>query len=104
MWKRVWENLEGGIEKIKNFATLLNERVKVEISLFRLISLSSEIEKKRTAILKAIGERVLELKDKSERNILRDPSLIELMEQLKTIEAEMEEIREKVAELGKIEI
>lgn len=104
MWKRVRDSFEGGIEKIRWFSTLLNERVKVELSLFKLLNRSSEVEKKRDSILKAIGARVLELRDKSERNILRDPSIIELMNQLKTIENEMEEIRDKVLELSKIEI
>lgn len=104
MWKRVRDSLEGGIEKIRWFSTLLNERIKVEISLFKLINRSSEVEKKRDYILKAIGLRVLELRGKSERNILRDPSIIELMNQLKSIENEMEEIKDKVLELSKIEI
>lgn len=104
MWKKVRDSLEDGVEKIKWFSTLLNERVKVEISLFKLIYRSSEVEKKRDSLLKAIGLRVLELRDKSEKNILRDPSIIELMNQLKTIDNEMEEIKDKVVELSKIEI
>lgn len=104
MWKRVRDSLGGGIEKIRWFSTLLNERVKVELSLFKLLNRSSEVEKKRDSILKAIGARVIELRDKSERNILRDPSIIELMNQLKTIENEIDEIRDKVLELSKIEI
>lgn len=104
MLKKVRDNIEAGIEKIRWFSSLLNERIKVEISLFKLINQSSEMEKKRDAILKAIGKRVIELKDKSEKNILRDPSLIEMMNQLNIIEKEMDEIREKALELSKIEI
>lgn len=104
MLKRVRDSLERGIEKLRWFSNLVNERLKVEITLFRLINQSSEIEKKRDAILKAIGERVLELKKKSERNIFKDPTIIELMERLKIIDNEMENIRNKVIELSKIEI
>ncbi len=104
MLKRVRDSLERGIEKLRWFSALVNERLKVEIALFRLINQSSEIEKKRDAILKAIGERVLELKGKSERNIFKDPSIIELIDRLKTIDNEMENIRDKVLELSKIEI
>jgi hypothetical protein len=104
MWKKIRDSLDEGIEKIKWFSALLNERLKVEISLIKLIYRSSEIEKRRDAILKAIGERVVELRDKSERNILRDPSIIELTGQLKIVEKEMEEIRDKVLELSKVEI
>lgn len=104
MWKRVRDSLERGIEKLRWFSALINERLKVELSLFRLLNQSSEMEKKRDAILKAIGERVLELKDKSERQIFKDPSLIQLIDQLKKIDNEMENIRDKVLELNKIEI
>ncbi len=104
MWKKVRENLESGIEKVRWFSALLNERVKVEMSLFKLLNQSSEIEKKRDAILRAIGERVLELREKTEKNVFKDPSIIDLLNHLKTIDNEMEEIRDKVLELSKIEI
>lgn len=103
MWRKVKENLESGIEKIRWFSTLLNERIKVEISLFRLLHRSAEMEKKRAALMKTIGEKVYELRHASDRQLLRDPVIIEAMTGLDGIEAEMEEVRKKAAELGKIE-
>lgn len=104
MWKRVRNSLERGTEKIRWFSAFVSERLKIELLLFKLINQSSEIEKKRDAVLRAIGERVLELKNKSEKNIFKDPTIIELMDQLKMIDSEMENIRDKVLELSKIEI
>lgn len=104
MWKRVRNSLERGTEKIRWFSAFVNERLKIELLLFKLINRSSEIEKKRDAVLRAIGERALELKNKSEKNIFKDPTIIELMDQLKMIDSEMENIRDKVLELSKIEI
>lgn len=104
MWKRVKNNFDSGIEKIRWFSSLLNERVKIEISLFRLFHQSSEMEKRRAELMKTIGERVFELRDSQERHVLRDPIILEAMNDLERLEAEIEETRKKASEIGKIEV
>ena len=103
MWKRVKDNLDSGTEKIRWFSSLLNERVKVEISLFRLLSQSSEMEKKRAELMKLIGEKVFELRKRQERHVLKDPVILEAMDDLERLEAEIEDTKKKASEIGKIE-
>ncbi|HYA26631.1 MAG TPA: hypothetical protein VEE82_01405 [Thermodesulfovibrionales bacterium] len=104
MWKRVKESLDSGIEKVKWFSTLLNERVKVEISLFGLLHQSAEMEKKRTALLKTIGERVFELRNLPEKQILEDPVIKEAKAGVERLSEEIAELRRKASEIEKIEV
>lgn len=103
MWKRIKENLESGVEKVKWFSSLLNERVRVEISLFNLLHQSADMEKRRTALMKTIGERVFELRHAHEKQLLRDPAVLEALNNLERLDAEIEDVRKKVSEIGKIE-
>ena len=103
MWKRVKDNLDAGIEKVKWFSSLLNERMKIEISLFKLLYQSAEMEKKRVALMKAIGARVFELKNGPERQVLRDPVILDALKALEELNAELEDVRKKASEIEKIE-
>lgn len=103
MWKRVKSNLDSGAEKVKCFASLLNERMKVEISLFKLLHQSAEMEKQRSALMKTIGERVYELRNGPEKQVLRDPVILDAVKALEELNAELEDVRKKASEIEKIE-
>jgi hypothetical protein len=102
MWKRVKDNLDSGIEKIKWFSSLLNERVKVEISLFKLLSQSKEMEQKKAALMKTIGAKVFELRNRQEKHVLKDPVILEAMNELERLDAEIEDAKKKASEIGRI--
>lgn len=103
MWKRVKDNLESGTEKVRWFSSLMNERVKIEISLVKLLYQTSELEKKRAGLMQSIGERIFELKNSGERNILREPEIMDAINKIEELDAEIEENKNKVSELGRIE-
>ncbi len=103
MWRRIKDNFDSGIDKVKWFSSLLNERVKIELSLFNLLYQSAEMEKRRAALAKTVGERVFELRNTSERHILRDPTIIEALSNIEKLDAEIEDMRRKAAEIEKVE-
>ncbi len=103
MWKRIKENFDSGLDKVKWFSSLMNERVKIELSLFKLLYQTAEMEKKRAALMKAIGERVFEFRDSSERHILRDPAIVEALRALERLDEEIEDMRRKASEIERIE-
>lgn len=103
MWKRVKDNIESGTAKIMWFSSLINERVKVEISLVRLLYQTSELEKKRAGLMQTIGERIFELKNASERNALRDPVIMATINKVEELDTEIEENKVRVSELERIE-
>ncbi|HWR57268.1 MAG TPA: hypothetical protein VN328_00145 [Thermodesulfovibrionales bacterium] len=103
MWKRIKENFDSGVGKVRWFSSLLNERVKIELSLFNLLYQSAEMEKKRAALAKRIGEKVFELRNASEKHILRDPVIIEALKDLERLDTEIEDMRKKASEIEKVE-
>ncbi len=103
MWKRVKDNLDSGLEKVKWFSSLLNERMKIEISLFKLLHQSSEMEKQRGELMKTIGERVFDLRNGPEKQVLRDPVILDAVKALEELNAELDDVRKKASEIEKID-
>ena len=100
--KNVYENLRKGIEKIKWFATLFSERMNIEIAVFKLLYQSDEMSKKREALLKTIGERVVELKGHSEKNIFRDGDIAGALEEIEKIEKNINDLKYKAGEISRV--
>jgi hypothetical protein len=103
MWKKAKDNLDAGVEKVKWFSTLVNDRMKVELSLARLLYTSHELEKKRRELLTTIGDRVYELRNGPEKHVLRDPEIIEATRALEALDAELDGLKKQAAEISKIE-
>jgi len=103
MWRRIKENLDSGIEKVKWFASLLNERVRIEVSLMQLLHRSNEMEKQRIVLLKTIGERFFELRKSQEKHIREDPVIIETLEEIERLDAKIENLKKKADDLGRVE-
>jgi ArsR family metal-binding transcriptional regulator len=102
MLKNVYENFRKGIEKIKWFATLFSERMNIEIAIFKLLYQSDEMSKKREALLKTIGERVVELKGHSEKNIFRDADIAGALEEIEKIDKNINDLKHKASEISKV--
>lgn len=103
MWRKVKGNLDSGIEKIKWFSALFNERVKTEVSVMKLLYQSTELEKKRAEMLKTIGERVFALKNNIEKHIMNDQEIVSVMNELEKLDAEIEDLKKKASEISRVD-
>jgi len=103
MLKRLKNNFEGGVEKLKWFSSIFSDRIKVELSVFKLLYRSEEMEKERDALLKTIGQRVNEMKTGPERNILKDSIIADAMQEIERLNSEIESIKKKASEISRIE-
>jgi len=102
MLKRIKSSFDAGIEKIKWFASLLSDRMKIEISVVRLLYQSTEMERKRMELMKTIGERVYSLKN-GPNKILKDPVVAETLGRIEALDAEIEDVKKKASEISRIE-
>jgi ArsR family metal-binding transcriptional regulator len=102
MLKNVYENIRNGVEKIKWFATLLSERMNIEIAVFKLLYQSDEMTKKREVLLKTIGERVVELKGHGDKIVFRDTDVSEALEEIEKIDKNIEDLRHKASEISRV--
>jgi len=103
MWRRIRENLDSGVEKVKWFASLLNERVRIEVSVMQLLHRSNEMEKQRIMLLKTIGEKFFDLRKSPERHIRENPVIIEAMGEIERLDAEIENLKKKADDIGRVE-
>ena len=102
MLKKIYENFRKGIEKIKWFATLFSERMNIEIAVFKLLYQSDEMKRKREALLRTVGERVLELKGHAEKNVYRDSVIAEALEEVESIGKNIDDLKQKAADISRV--
>ena len=103
MLKRLKNNFEGGVEKLKWFSSMFSDRIKVELSVFKLLYRSEEMEKEKDALLKTIGQRAYEMKAGPDRNILKDSVIADAMQQIELLNSEIESTQKKASEISRIE-
>jgi hypothetical protein len=99
---RVKKDFENGIKKLKWFATLLSERVRIEIAIFKLLYKSEELKKKRDELLRQIGEEVYEIRDKG-KNVYSSKEVLAAIKSLEAIEPEIRETLEKASDFSKLD-
>jgi len=103
MWKRIKNNFDSGIERIKWFSSLLSERMKIEFSVIKLVSDRDKKEKDRTEKMRLIGERVFELREQHDKNVLKDKVIAGSITEIEKLDSEIEDINKKVSEISKVE-
>jgi seryl-tRNA synthetase len=101
MFSRIKKDFESAVKKIKWFSSLLSERIRIEITVFKLLYKSEELKKRRDELMKKIGEEVYRMREK-ERNIYADKDIKEAIRELETLEPEIKETIEKASEINKI--
>lgn len=100
MWKKLKDNFERGIEKMKWFSILLSDRLKIEYSVTKLLYQSEQMQKKRDELMKTIGQRIYELKGHSDRYILKDRVIADALSELEKISSEIESTKKKASEIS----
>jgi seryl-tRNA synthetase len=100
MYSRIKNDLEDGIDKIRWFARLLSERVKIELAVFRLTYQSEELKKKRNTLLKSIGEEVY-LMRKSEKGIHANREILDALREIESLDPKIKETDDKVSEISR---
>lgn len=86
---------------MKWFSTLLSERVRIEITIFKLLYKSEELKKKKDDLFRNIGEEVYRMRGK-EKNVYSNNEVISAIKSLEAIEPEIKETQDKVADISKI--
>ena len=103
MLKKIKDSFDSGVDKIKWFSSLLSDRVKVEVSVMKLLYQSDQMEKRKEDVLRTIGRRVHELKEYPDRQILKDTVIADALAEIEQITSEIEQTRKKASEINKIE-
>ncbi len=100
--KKIMDDLRKGLERVRWFATVFAERLKIEIAIFRILYESDLMARTREDLLKRIGERVLQLKDHHDKNILKDSVIGEAVAEINKLEKTIEELKIRASEIGRV--
>jgi predicted RNase H-like nuclease (RuvC/YqgF family) len=99
MIKGLKKDFINGVEKIKWFSRIISERLKIEITIIKLLYRSDDMDRMKDEMLLAIGKRVYELKENTEKNILKDRDIFESVAGIERLEKEIVELNQKISEL-----
>lgn len=100
MFERIRENLVSGVEKVKWFASLLSERLRVEMAVVRLIGEAKALEKKKDEAARAVGERVYELRAQESADVFKDQRVKESLKEVERLASQIEAIKGKVSDIS----
>lgn len=90
-----------GIERIRWFSGVLSERLNIEIAVIKLLFKSDEMDRKKNELLTVLGNRVYELKDSTEKNILKDRVVIGAITEIERLEKEIIDLSHKIDDLSR---
>ena len=79
---------------------MLSDRLKIELSVMKLLYESEQMEKKRDELMKKIGQRVLEMREHADRQVLKDRVIMDTMSEIEKIDQEIEQTRKKASEIS----
>lgn len=101
MFTRIKKDFEEGIRKVKWFSSLLSERLRIEIAVFKLLYKAEEMKKHREELLQLIGEEVYSLRGQN-KNIYARTEVINAIRKLDQLDPEIKENIEKASDISKI--
>jgi hypothetical protein len=97
------ESLEKGMETLRWYASVVNERLKAEVAIIQLLRKSDDLEKKRRQKAELIGERVYELRTSGEADLRADGTIVAALKELEALEQEITEMKRKASQMGEAE-
>ena len=103
MFRKLKNNFDNGLAKIKWFSSLFSDRMKIEFSVMKLLFQSEQMEKKRDELMKTIGRRVYEMKEHTDRLILKDRVIMDAFSEIDKISNDIETTKKKASEISNIE-
>lgn len=101
MYARIKYNLNEGLSKVKWFARLLSERVRIELTVFRLLHQSEELKKKRDALIRKIGEEAYRM-HKSDNIIHPSKDMLDALKEIDGLDPQIKETIDKASEISRM--
>ncbi len=103
MIEKIKSSFDSGVGKVKGFANLFSDRLKVEASVMKLMKESGNLEKEKEAHFKTIGQRVYELRGGGEVKVFEDMAIRQTLDLIEKLDTEIAEIKKRASEISKIE-
>ncbi len=100
MIEKLRENFNKGVEKLKWFARLLDERLKVEMAFFKFASKAEKLRKEKDELARAVGEKVFE--ERQQLSLMaRDEGLKGMLKEMELVNEELNALVEQTSKIGR---
>ncbi|MCS7215091.1 MAG: hypothetical protein RMI30_03910 [Thermodesulfovibrio sp.] len=90
-----------GLKTFKFWATVISERVKIELNAIKLIGEINKLNQKKGELLESIGKQIY-ISWERDLEIRENEKISSLIRQIREIEIELEDKRKKLSELEEI--
>ncbi len=101
MYTSIKKDLDEGIGKIRWFASLLSERVRIELTVFKLLYKSEELKKKRASLLIKIGEEIYHM-HKGNRDFQPSKEVMDAINEIDALEPQIKDAIDKASEISRM--
>lgn len=102
MLRRLKTDFLTGLARIRWFSRVFSERLNIEIAIIKLMFKSDEVGRKKDELLNIIGNRVYELKDAGDKNLLKDRVIAEAVTEIEQLDKKMLELGHRIEELSRV--
>jgi hypothetical protein len=103
MWDKIRRDFDKGIESVAWMSSLISERLKVELSLIKLLGKIRGLEDRKSEIFKNIGMKVFEMSANPEIDVFNHPDVRGGIKEIEDIDAGITGIKKEAEELGSME-
>ncbi len=102
-WLRIKEWFHRGTERLRWLASLLTERLHIELAVIKLLGTVEDLRRRRDEAVRRLGERVLQLKESPAHDVFTDQEVKQIFKEIEELDEEMEAARSRADELSRLE-
>lgn len=97
MIDNVRKNFAEGVARVRWYASLLGERLRVEVAVIKLMREAADLEARRDSLARDMGLRVFELRERPEIGVYEDRAIREAISEIESIHKRVSELRARTA-------
>lgn len=102
MIETIQQNIKRAWSRVLEWSNVLSERVRVELAVIGIIKDIKKIEERIEENYKVIGKRLFELRERQEKNVLKDEEIIKCLTEIQRLIQEKDGLLKKASEITEI--
>jgi len=102
MIEKVKKSFSTGLLRVRWIASFLAERTKAETSVAKLLYEKTKLEDKINDLYSDVGNRVMELKEKGEEDILKDFIVQQALDEIKNLQESVDDYKSRAENINKL--
>ena len=102
MIEKVKKSFSTGLLRVRWIASFLAERTKAETTVAKLLYEKTKLEDKINDLYSDVGNRVMELKEKGEEDILKDFIVQQALDEIKNLQESVDDYKSRAENINKL--